>query len=72
MNLAASKGWKDTNNRHHSVVFVFCDVAMIDEVSDIESSEIDSNRDAGEWMLRITVPIGNLNRIHELILDTRI
>lgn len=45
------------------------DVAMIDEIPNIESPEIHANRHAGERVLGVAVPIGNLNHVHKLPLD---
>jgi hypothetical protein len=60
---------KDPNNRHHSVVFMLGDMAMIDKIPNVDSSEIHPNRHAGKGVPRIAVPIGNLHHIHKLPLD---
>jgi len=46
----------DADDRHHAVVFVLRDVAVIDEVADIESPEVRARLDAREGMARVTVP----------------
>ena len=63
------KSWEHTNNSHHAVIFVFCYMAMVDEISDIKPPEVDPNRYAGERMLWVAVPIRNLHHIHELVLN---
>ena len=45
------------------------DVAVVDEVADIESSAVHPHLDAREGMLRVTVPEWHLHRVEELPLD---
>jgi hypothetical protein len=59
----------DANDGHHSVIFMLGDMAVVDEVPDIESAEIHPNGDAREGVPRISVPKRNLNHVHKLPSD---
>jgi len=48
------------------VVPVLGDVAVVDEVADIESSEVHPHLDAREGMLGVTVPEWHLHGVEEL------
>ncbi len=53
-------------NRHHPIVLVFGDVAMVNEVAKIRPAEIHSQRHGRKRMSRVAIPKGNLNRIEDL------
>src|SRR5215467_2968346 len=63
---ADGPGRKHANDRHHPVVFVAEDVAVIDEVSDIRTPEVHAQGYARIRMRRVTIPEGDLNHVQEL------
>jgi hypothetical protein len=60
---------QDSNDSHHSVIFMLGDVAMVDEIPNIESSKIHPNGDTREGVPRISVPKRNLDHVHKLPSD---
>src|SRR5580658_676382 len=60
---------QDANDSHHPVIFMLGDMAMVDKIPNIESSEIHPNGDAREGVPRISVPKRNLNHVHKLPSD---
>ena len=72
MRNRSSAAWVHPDDRHHAVILVAENVAMVYEVADIESSEVHANRDARIGMVRVSVPVGHLDHVKVLALDRRI
>src|ERR1700761_9555881 len=56
--------WQDADNRHHAVILVFENVAVIDEVADIHPAKIHSHGHAG--IGSGSSPIRDVHRVEEL------
>src|ERR1700756_5123021 len=61
--------WNYLNDVHHAQVLVAENVAMKDEIANVFPAEIQAERDAGKWMVRVLVPEWNLDRIQVLAVD---
>ena len=56
---------------HHARILVAEDVTVEDEVANVASTEVDKERDAGEWVVGVLVPGRNLDRVEVLASESR-
>ena len=56
-------------DRHHPLIFMIEDMAVIYEVSDIRSAEVHPESNARERMFFISVPERNINHVHQLAVE---
>jgi hypothetical protein len=61
----------NSDNVHHAQILVAEDVTVEDEVAKIIPTEVDTERDAGEWVVGILVPEWNLDHVEVLAGDSR-
>src|SRR5689334_13915449 len=70
--LWSSAGWLWTpdhaNDRHHAFILVLQNVAVVHEIADIRTAEIQAQRNAGIGMSRIAIPMRDINRVQQLAL----
>ena len=58
--------WQDSDHRHHPIVFMLENMAMINKIPDSQAAKIHAHFDA--WIRPRATPIGNFYQIKKLLL----
>jgi hypothetical protein len=63
---------ENPDDRHHAAIFVFGDMAMVNKVANVRSAEVDPYVDLRVRVIRVAIPIRNLNGVEVLAFDRAI